>query len=66
MKKTPPTNQWMMSLLVNGFHAPCGDSASERVRNFRHEKLRRMVLHSLYGSPDDPDYRKRAMGSRGV
>lgn len=63
-------SQWMYSLLVNDFHphgvSPGRGSASERVKRFRHEYLRRVALCSLVDGYSQSAYRKMGTEARYV
>jgi hypothetical protein len=66
-------SQWMYSLLVNDFRrggisarpvgGAAGTRANERVKDYRHRHLKRMVLCSLVDGFSEVEYRKMSGGA---
>lgn len=57
------TNQWVYSVLLNGMTAPTQNSVADKdvcpheakVKLFRHEKLKRIVMDSVFRCLDDSE-----------
>jgi hypothetical protein len=55
--------QWMFHLLVHGFDLPPCSRSSDRVRTFRQERLKHMVLRNLFEDYAEQEYRFKTDGA---
>jgi hypothetical protein len=64
MRRKPIRSQWVYSVLVNRFPETSPSPRKSGVRDFKYQRLRQMVLETLYGDFNPPETRKMPTENR--